>query len=193
MPAACCMATRCNRADKFRRVNRFAPLVGLALGLAKEGSVLLAELQVRAHARIKGRELAHIGLQQTNMGHGSGDGLFALLFPLALLLFFFRGFLRLLAHVKTHSAARQPLGVVLSVSVGPFSRHDSTGVLILQAREILCSKRLEKINTFSVSLDGFSCAAKACSTAFRNAWNFVAGSLQKLRLVFSWLYRLYLE
>src|SRR5258708_38115201 len=147
MPAACCMATRCNRSDKFRRVNRFAPLVGLALGLAKEGGVLLAELQVTAHERIKGRELARIGLQQTNMGHGSGDGLFALLFPLALLLFFVRGALGLLAHVKTHSAARQLLGVFLSVEVGLLRRHDSTSVLILQEREILCHKRLYKMNT----------------------------------------------
>jgi len=47
---------------EFSRVNRLAPLVGLALGLAKEGGVLLAELQVNGHQRIKGRELAHIGL-----------------------------------------------------------------------------------------------------------------------------------
>ena len=91
----------------------FLVLVRACLGLAKQGGVLLAQRQGDRHKLIERLKLARIGLNETDRGHRSSDGLLRLLFALALFFLIKRGVLGLLAHGRVHSAAK-PLALVPS-------------------------------------------------------------------------------
>jgi hypothetical protein len=75
---------------------------------AEGGDILLAERLVGRCQLVESIQFASIGLEQTYVRHRARDGLLRLLFACARTLLFFSCFLRELAHVKTHSAARQP-------------------------------------------------------------------------------------
>src|SRR5258708_28454520 len=87
----------------------------------EQGDVLLAEGLKPYHQLIQRVQFAGVGLAETNVRDRMGQGLLRLLFAFTLFRILFSGFQWLVAHVRTHSAARQPALVLSSVYTKPYS------------------------------------------------------------------------
>ena len=72
MPAACMMATRCQRSERGVRESGSRSLLGGSV-VQKERDVLLTEREINRGQRVKGRQFAWVDLNQANMRHRPRD------------------------------------------------------------------------------------------------------------------------